>query len=133
MGFYTIYRTILGKLDQLSGYKLCDGKCGVEYIAKKNKIPYKVINDSNSEEFIEEVKKREPDVILSFSAPQIIKEPLLSLPKHGILNVHGSYLPYYRGCMPSFFLLLLILLDFEERFNLTGRSMFLISSSPQSI
>lgn len=102
MGFYTIYRTLLGKLDQLSGYKLCGGKCGVEYIAKKNKIPYKVIHDSNSEEFIEEVKELEPDVILSFSAPQIIKEPLLSLPKHGILNVHGSYLPYYRGCMPSF-------------------------------
>jgi methionyl-tRNA formyltransferase len=102
MGVYTIYRSILGKLDQISGYRLCNGECGVEYVAKKNNIPYKVIHDSNSKEFVEEVKDLEPDVILSFSAPQIIKEPLLSLPEQGILNVHGSYLPYYRGCMPSF-------------------------------
>lgn len=29
--------------------------------------------------------------------PQIIKEPLLSLPKNGFLNFHPSFLPYNRG------------------------------------
>ena len=102
MGFVTIYRSAVGKLDQLTGYKLYKGICGVEHVAKMNKIPYKIINSSNNEEFYNEVNALQPDVILSFSAPQVIKEPLLSTPKYGILNVHGSLLPDYRGCMPSF-------------------------------
>ena len=44
-------------------------------------------------------------MIISFSAPQVIKEPLLSFPKYGVINVHGSLLPDYRGCMPSFWYL----------------------------
>lgn len=102
MGIVTILRSLAGKLDKLFGYKLYHGLCGVEHVAKKNNIPYKVINNSNSEDFYNEVKELKPDVILSFSAPQVIKEPLLSCPKYGILNVHGSLLPDYRGCMPSF-------------------------------
>jgi methionyl-tRNA formyltransferase len=105
MGFVTIMRAIAGKLDQLLGYRLFKGLCGVEHIAKKNNIPYKVIHSSNSEDFYKEVVNLKPDVILSFSAPQVIKEPLLSAPKYGILNVHGSLLPDYRGCMPSFWYL----------------------------
>lgn len=105
MGILTISRAAAGKLDQLSGYTIYGGLCGVEHVAMKNKIPYKVLNSSNSEDFYKEVKKLNPDVILSFSAPQIIKEPLLSAPKFGILNVHGSLLPDYRGCMPSFWYL----------------------------
>lgn len=102
MGFVTVMRAIVAKLDQISGYRLYKGLCGVEHVAKKNNIPYKVIHSSNSEDFYKEVVELGPDVVLSFSAPQIIKEPLLSAPKYGILNVHGSLLPDYRGCMPSF-------------------------------
>ncbi len=102
MGIVTVLRSLMGKLDKLTGYKLYNGLCGVEHVAKKNHIHYKVIHSSNSKEFYKEVKELKPDVILSFSAPQVIKEPLLSCPKYGILNVHGSLLPDYRGCMPSF-------------------------------
>jgi len=102
MGIVTVLRSIAGKVDKLTGYKLYKGLCGVEYVAKKNNVPYKVIHSSNSESFYKEVRELKPDVILSFSAPQIIKEPLLSCPKYGIMNVHGSMLPDYRGCMPSF-------------------------------
>lgn len=102
MGIVTVLRAFTGKLDKLFGYRLCNGLCGVEYVADKNGVSYAVINNSNSEDFINEVEELKPDVILSFSAPQVIKEPLLSMPKFGILNVHGSLLPDYRGCMPSF-------------------------------
>ncbi len=102
MGFVTVGRSLLGILDRLFNYKLKNGLCGVEHVANKNKIPYKVIHSSNSENFIDEVERLKPDLILSFSAPEVIRQPLLSLPKHGILNVHGSFLPEYRGCMPSF-------------------------------
>ena len=102
MGIVTVLRILEGKIDKLFNYKFRQGLCGVDYVAKKNNIKYKVIHDSNSEEFYKEVKELKPDVVLSFSAPQVIKEPLLSCPKYGILNVHGSLLPDYRGCMPSF-------------------------------
>ena len=102
MGIITIIRSFAGKLDKLTGYKLYKGLYGVEHVAEKNKIKYKIINDSNNEDFYKEVKQLKPDLIISFSAPQVIKEPLLSCPKYGILNVHGSFLPDYRGCMPSF-------------------------------
>jgi methionyl-tRNA formyltransferase len=102
MGVLTVQRSLVGFLDKLFNYSLKNGLYGIEHIARKNKIPYKVIHSSNSIEFVQEVEKLKPDLILSFSAPEVIKEPLLSLPKHGILNVHGSYLPEYRGCMPSF-------------------------------
>lgn len=105
MGVATVLRSFAGKLDQLTGYRLYKGLCGVEHIAKKNDVPYNVINSSNSESFYKYVREMRPDVILSFSAPQVIKEPLLSCPKYGILNVHGSLLPDYRGCMPSFWYL----------------------------
>lgn len=102
MGMVIAIRSLAGKIDKLFGYKFFKGLCGVEHVAKKNNIKYKVIHDSNSEDFYKEVKELNPDVILSFSAPQVIKEPLLSTPKYGILNVHGSLLPDYRGCLPSF-------------------------------
>ncbi len=102
LGFLTVLRAVLGKIDQLFGYKLFKGLYGIEHVARKNKIQYMVIHDSNSKEFFEEIKEINPDIIVSFSAPQVIKEPLLSFPKYGIINVHGSYLPDYRGCLPSF-------------------------------
>jgi methionyl-tRNA formyltransferase len=102
MGISTILCSIAGEIDQITGYKLYKGLCGVEHVAKKNNIPYNVIHSSNSEKFYKKVKGLKPDLIISFSAPQVIKDPLLSTPRYGILNVHGSLLPDYRGCMPSF-------------------------------
>jgi len=51
MGIAVVVRFIAGKLDQISGYRLYNGLCGVEYVAKKNKVLYKIIHSSNSESF----------------------------------------------------------------------------------
>ena len=37
--------------------------------------------------------------------PQIIKEPLLSLPQNGFINFHPSFLPYNRGKLYNFWAL----------------------------
>ncbi len=105
MGFVVVLRIAAGMLDRLSGYKLYNGLCGVEHVARKNKIKYIVSRSSNSEKLYRKINRLNPDVIISFSAPEVIKEPLLSYPRYGILNVHGSLLPDYRGCMPSFWYL----------------------------
>lgn len=105
MGIRTINARGKSILDKLSNYKVFKGNNGIKDVATYNNIDYLVIEDSNSEKFIKKIKDIKPDLILSFSAPQIIKADLLSIPKYGILNVHGSLLPDYRGCLPSFWYL----------------------------
>jgi methionyl-tRNA formyltransferase len=60
----------------------------------------------NSKEFLSTLKSLAPDVIVSVNASQIFKQPLLTLPPHGCINVHGGPLPKYRGRLPSFWALL---------------------------
>ena len=44
-------------------------------------------------------------MIVSFSAPIVFKERLLSIPRHGCINLHSSLLPRYAGLLPSFWVL----------------------------
>ena len=105
MGAVTIGREAEKYLDRVSGYRLFHGWCSVEDAAKKNRIPRRVITDSNDPAFVRHIRELKPDLIISYSAPQIIKPELLSVPKHGVINVHGALLPNYRGCLPSFWYL----------------------------
>ncbi|MDH3786337.1 MAG: formyltransferase family protein, partial [Acidobacteriota bacterium] len=45
-----------------------------------------------------------PDVIVSL-CHQILKEPLISLPTLGVVNIHPGILPNYRGIQPYFWAL----------------------------
>lgn len=105
MGVRTILRTAKGIFDKLTGFKICGGECSVSHVAHALGVPFRVITDSNAPDFVEAMRALSPDLIISYSAPQIIKPELLSVPKHGIINVHGSLLPDYRGCLPSFWYL----------------------------
>ncbi len=102
MGMNVISRKAAGVFDALSGYRLHKGECSVKATAKKHGVPYLTVSNINDPAFVEQVRALEPDIIVSFSAPQVIKDELLGVPKHGIINVHCSLLPEYRGCLPSF-------------------------------
>ena len=45
----------------------------------------------------DKIKVFKPDAILVIAYAQIIPEKILSIPKYGCINVHGSLLPKYRG------------------------------------
>lgn len=51
-------------------------------------------------EFIEELKKMNPDIIVVVAFGQILPEEILNLPPYGCVNVHASLLPKYRGAAP---------------------------------
>ena len=51
-------------------------------------------------ERIEWLKKDCADLIFVIDFGQMIKEPVLSLPKYGCINLHPSKLPAYRGSAP---------------------------------
>jgi len=54
----------------------------------------------NSEESLELMKSKKPDILLSFAFGQILRRPALDIAKQGCLNVHASLLPKYRGASP---------------------------------
>lgn len=105
MAIKLILKKIQTFIDNLFGYVLWDGFTSVKNVSKRNKITYRVIKQVNTESFINHVKLLSADLIVSYSCPIVIKKPLLDTVKHGIINIHGSYLPYYRGLLPSFWVL----------------------------
>lgn len=105
MGCKYCGRAVADHLDRILRWRILDGQGSIRSTAKKNGIPFLTVSDVNAPEFVEHVRTLKPDLIVSYSAPQVIKEPLLSLPTHGIINVHGSLLPNFRGLLPSFWVL----------------------------
>ena len=55
---------------------------------------------NENENLLAELKSNTPDLIFVIDFGQIIKEPFLSLPEYGCLNIHPSLLPEYRGAAP---------------------------------
>ncbi|MBR7172767.1 MAG: methionyl-tRNA formyltransferase [Clostridia bacterium] len=47
-----------------------------------------------------DIKALEPDLMVTAAYGQILSQEVLSIPKHGIINVHASILPKYRGASP---------------------------------
>jgi methionyl-tRNA formyltransferase len=50
--------------------------------------------------FQEALKDLNPDLFIVVAYGQILSKSLLTIPKHGAVNVHGSLLPKYRGAAP---------------------------------
>ena len=72
----------------------------VAKLAAANKIPVFAPEDINHPMWVEKIKKMAPDVIFSFYYRDMIKKPVLDIPKRGCMNLHGSLLPAYRGRCP---------------------------------
>ncbi len=53
-----------------------------------------------SSDFIKELEDLAVDVIVVAAYGKILPQKLLDVPKHGAVNVHGSFLPKYRGASP---------------------------------
>ena len=71
-----------------------------EYAVEKNLKIYQPLKVRNNEEFLQEIKNLNPDVICVVAYGKILPKELLEIPKYGCINVHGSLLPKYRGAAP---------------------------------
>ena len=52
------------------------------------------------EEIINKIKEINPDLIVVVAYGKIIPKSIIDIPKYGIINVHSSLLPKYRGASP---------------------------------
>lgn len=59
-------------------------------------------NDLNSPEFVEVIRRLEPDYVISGYYAKIFKKEILSLPPKGCINIHPTGLPRFRGLSPYF-------------------------------
>ena len=68
-------------------------------VAKKNNIEIRVPKKLDDEEF-SFLTERVVDIIIVAAYGLILPERILTIPKFGCLNVHGSLLPKWRGAAP---------------------------------
>ena len=71
-----------------------------EFAIEKNLKIYQPDRVRNNEEFINEIKNLNPDVICVVAYGKILPQEILDIPSKGSINVHGSLLPKYRGAAP---------------------------------
>ncbi len=71
-----------------------------EFAVEKGLKIFQPIKVRKNEEFINEIKQLNPDVICVVAYGKILPKEILDIPKLGCINVHGSLLPQYRGAAP---------------------------------
>ncbi|MBQ3047699.1 MAG: methionyl-tRNA formyltransferase [Clostridia bacterium] len=71
----------------------------VKTFALENNIPVLQYNKVSLEGY-DQIKSYKPDVLITASFGQILKQNILDLAPFGVINVHSSLLPKYRGSAP---------------------------------
>jgi len=71
-----------------------------EFALEKKLQIYQPLKVKKNVEFLEQIKRLNPDLICVVAYGKILPKELLEIPKLGCINVHGSLLPKYRGAAP---------------------------------
>ncbi|MDO6693270.1 formyltransferase family protein [Aliiglaciecola sp. 3_MG-2023] len=69
-------------------------------------IAVKDIQNINSSCGYQDIVKQEPELIISIRFGQILQEPIIRMPKLGVINLHSGELPNFRGVMATFWAML---------------------------
>lgn len=72
----------------------------VKEAALKLGLPVMQPLKATDEEFLQELERLAPDVIVVAAYGKILRKRLLDIPKYGCVNIHGSLLPRWRGAAP---------------------------------
>ena len=57
-------------------------------------------------EGVEDLKALKPDLMITCAFGQILSQEILDIPPLGVINIHASFLPKYRGASPIHFAIL---------------------------
>lgn len=72
----------------------------VAALCRDHDLPCIKPDDPNTPEVIAQIRALAPDLLFSFYYRHLLNESLLSIPRTGAFNMHGSLLPKYRGRVP---------------------------------
>lgn len=59
-------------------------------------------NKVNGPEGLARIQASQPDLIISVRFGLIIRDKVIAIPQHGVINLHSGVLPSYRGVMATF-------------------------------
>lgn len=94
-----LYRLLFGSRNVLA--RLGIGKQTLANLCRDQGIPYRLdgVFDAATRDWMADLS---PDIIVVFSMSQLLKPHILSVAPQGVVNLHPSYLPAYRGANPDF-------------------------------
>ena len=71
-----------------------------EFAQKNNLTLIQTKRISKESDAIQKIKDLNPDILITCAFGQILSQEILDLAPHGVINVHASLLPKYRGAAP---------------------------------
>jgi len=89
-------------LDALPWLNFTSRYYSVKRVCATHNIPSVYCENINAPDFLQHCRELDIDLVASVSPTQIFKEDLISLPKHGCINIHTAKLPKYRGLYPTY-------------------------------
>lgn len=93
--------SVVTQPDKKAGRKQKIKQSPIKLLALANKIEVlQPIGVKGNAEFIRRLTELKPDLIVVAAYGFILPQELLEIPKYGVINVHGSLLPKYRGASP---------------------------------
>lgn len=72
----------------------------VKALALREEVPVLQPVKAHDPDFVEEIRKLEPDISVVVAYGQILSKKVIDVPKQGTLNIHASLLPALRGAAP---------------------------------
>lgn len=69
-------------------------------LARAHGLPCHFPGNINDPGWVDRLRALRPDLIFSFYFRQMLSRKILAVPSRGAINLHGSYLPWYRGRCP---------------------------------
>jgi len=69
-------------------------------LALRHGVPLVKVRNINDEAHVERIGSLTPDVVLVIGWTQLVKAPILRIPRYGCIGFHASLLPRYRGRAP---------------------------------
>lgn len=72
----------------------------IKELSLKQGLPLEQPESVKDTTFIKILESLKPDIIVVAAYGKILPKAILSIPKHGCINVHASLLPKYRGAAP---------------------------------
>ena len=97
-GFFFLKRLVA--TTRVVGVVTQPGNSGLTAAARKGRIDLCTVTRAQGEEYGSFLRKLGVDLIVSAGFPLILPMRILRLPGLGAINIHGSYLPAYRGPQP---------------------------------
>ena len=93
-------QAVLTSINRPSGRKNLNCESLVAEEANKLKLKLYKIDKIRDSKTIKLIKEINPELIILADFGQILSKELVQLPKYGVLNIHPSLLPKYRGPSP---------------------------------